>query len=64
LRGKVAASLTLDAVIDDRPENCLDVTSDSSAKPVLVWRHGPECLPPGVSRLNIEVVSSMAEAIE
>jgi hypothetical protein len=62
-RGKVAAALTLDAVIDDRPEYCLDVTSDSSAKPVLVWRHG-RGLPPGMSRLRIQVVSSIAEAIE
>jgi hypothetical protein len=63
-RGKVAASLTLDAVIDDRPENCVDVTSDSSAKPVLVWRHGAAHLARGLSRLRIQVVSSMAEAIE
>jgi hypothetical protein len=63
-RGRIAAALGLDAVIDDRPENCLDVSSDSSARAVLVWRQGRERLPPGVSRLPIQVVSSMAEAIE
>ena len=34
-RGKIAASLSLDVVIDDRPDNCVDVSADSSAKPVL-----------------------------
>jgi hypothetical protein len=63
-RGKIAASLSLDAVIDDRPDNCVDVSGDSSAKPVLLWRDSPERLPPGLSRLPIQVVSSMAEAIE
>jgi hypothetical protein len=63
-RGKIAASLSLDAVIDDRLDNCVDVTSDSSAKSVLVWRDTAERLPPGVGRLPIVVVSSMAEAIE
>lgn len=63
-RGKIAASLSLDAVIDDRPDNCVDVAADSGAKPMLVWRGSLERLPPGVSRLPIQVVSSMAEAIE
>ena len=27
-RGLIAASLDLDAIVDDRPENCLDVASD------------------------------------
>ena len=36
-RGKIAASLSLDVVIDDRPDNCVDVTADSSAMSVLVF---------------------------
>ena len=63
-RGKIAASLSLDVVIDDRPDNCVDVTADSRASSVLVWRDSAEHLPPGVRRLPIQVVSSMAEAIE
>jgi hypothetical protein len=63
-RGHVAASLALDTVIDDSPENCVDVAADSRAKPVLVWRDSAERLPPGLCRLPIQVVSSMAEAIE
>jgi hypothetical protein len=63
-RGKIAASLSLDVVIDDRPDNCVDVISDSRAIAVLVWRDAAEGVPPGVKRLPIEVVSSMAEAME
>ena len=63
-RGKIAASLSLDVVIDDRPDNCVDVIADSRAMSVLVWRDSAEHLPPGVRRLPIQVVSSIAEAIE
>lgn len=63
-RGRLAAALTLDAVIDDRPENCLDVATDSSAKPYLVWRDTPDSVPNGAARLGIHVVFSIAEALE
>ena len=63
-RGKVAASLSLNAVIDDRPDNCLDVRVDSGAMPLLLWRHAPDRLPPGVPGLQLTVVSTMAEAID
>ena len=62
-RGKVATAFSLDALIDDRPENCLDVLSDSQAKPILVWRHGIARVPPGIAGLPIETVSSMADAL-
>jgi hypothetical protein len=63
-RGKIAAALDLHVVVDDRPENCLDVVADSNAVSLLVWRRQPELVPPGVSRLRIEVVASMAEATQ
>ena len=63
-RGRIAAALSLDAVLDDRPENCLDVATDSNAKPFLVWRDVPESVPQGASRLGIRIVFSMAEALE
>jgi len=62
-RGKVAAAFALDALIDDRPENCLDVLSDSKAKPILMWRHGVARIPPAIAGLPIEPVSSMSEAL-
>jgi hypothetical protein len=63
-RGRIAASLSLDFVIDDRPQNCIDVSLDSNARPVLIWRDAAERLPPGVSRLSIDVVASMADATD
>src|SRR4029453_8060626 len=37
-RGRIASSLELDVVVDDRPENCLDITIDSKARAILIWR--------------------------
>jgi len=62
-RGKLADALQLDAVVDDRPENCMDVAIDSKAKPVLVW-HGPlETVPAGVRKMGVKPVSSISEAL-
>jgi hypothetical protein len=63
-RGKVTDALALDALIDDRPENCLDVITDSKARALLVWRDAPHAVPPAAARLGIETVSSMADALE
>ena len=63
-RGRVAAALSLDAAIDDRPDNCLDIVTDSAALPLLVWRLRPQALPPGVLQTRIQTVSSMAEALD
>lgn len=62
-RGKIAAALGLDAVIDDRPENCLDVATESDAKAFLVWREPPQNAPPGAGRMKINTVFSFAEAL-
>jgi hypothetical protein len=63
-RGKLAAALTLDAVIDDRPENALDVTIDSSATSILVWRGPRAAAPAAAERLGIHTVYSFAEAVD
>jgi hypothetical protein len=63
-RGRIAASLALDVVIDDRRENCLDVVVDSSARAMLVWRSS-EIQPPATAvRLGIGVVRSVAECLD
>lgn len=62
-RGRVAHALSLDAVIDDRPDNCLDVVADSTATPLLIWRHKPEALPPGISQTRIETFYSFNDAL-
>jgi hypothetical protein len=44
-RGRVAQALDLDVVIDDRPDNCLDVALESSAAAILLWRGSQESCP-------------------
>ena len=63
-RGSIAAALGLDIVVDDRPENCLDVVVDSKARAILVWREDQKQLPAAAKRLGIGVVSSVAECLD
>ncbi len=64
-RGKIAAALDLDVVVDDRPENCLDVVVESKARAFLVWRGDVSAaVPTRAKQLNIEVVGSVAECLE
>jgi hypothetical protein len=63
-RGRIAAALGLDIVIDDRPENCLDVVVDSKARAILVWREDESQLPAAARRLGIGVVKSVAECLD
>jgi len=62
-RGRIAAALALDIVVDDRPENCLDVVTDSKARAILVWRDAEGQLPATAQRLGIGVVKSVAECL-
>jgi hypothetical protein len=62
-RGRVAESLGLDFVVDDRPENCLDVIVDSRARAMLVWRDDEKNLPVTVRRLGLGVVKSVDECL-
>ena len=61
-RGRIADALTLDAVVDDLPENVIDVATDSKATPILVWREAPVLLPPTAASLS-RVVHSFREAL-
>jgi hypothetical protein len=63
-RGRIADSLGLDIVVDDRPENCLDVVVDSKARAILVWREDEKDLPAATRRLGIGVVKSVAECLD
>jgi len=62
-RGKIADALDLDAVVDDRAENCLDIAVDSKAKPILIWHGDPQNVPPGAKRLGVRVAASISEAL-
>jgi hypothetical protein len=63
-RGKLAAALGIDAVIDDRAENCVDVATESKARAFLVWREDPASVPSGAAHLGIETVFSTADALD
>jgi hypothetical protein len=63
-RGRIASALALDFVIDDRPENCLDVVVDSRARAILVWRDGQGPLPSAAKRLGIGVVRSVGDCLD
>lgn len=63
-RGRIAQALDLHIVVDDRPENCLDVNVESKARAILVWRRSAESMPANARRLGIGVVSSIAECLD
>ena len=63
-RGKIAAALELDVVVDDRPENCLDVAIDSNARAILVWRGDEEKVPGSARQLGIGAVNSIAQCLD
>jgi hypothetical protein len=63
-RGRIADALELDAVVDDRSENCLDVAVDSKALPILIWPGDEAALPPGAKRLGVRVTASISEALD
>ncbi len=63
-RGKIAAALALDVLVDDRPENCLDVAIDSSARAILLWRGDEEKVPGSARQLGIGSVKSIAECLD
>jgi hypothetical protein len=61
-RGRIAASLMLDIVVDDTPENCLDVTVDSKARAILIRRD--QAGPIATKRLGIGVARSVGECLD
>jgi hypothetical protein len=63
-RGKIASSLQLDVLVDDRPENCLDIAIDSIARALLVWRGGEDTVPGSARQLGIGSVTSIAECLD
>lgn len=62
-RGKIADALGLDAFVDDRPENCLDIAVESKAKVLLVWHGDPKDVPAGARRLGVRAVTTISEAV-
>ena len=63
-RGQIAAALALDFVVDDRPENCLDVAVDSKARPILIWRDEESQLRAAIRRLGVGVARSVSQCLD
>jgi hypothetical protein len=63
-RGRIAQALDLDVVVDDRPENCLDVALDSKARAILIWRGDEAAVPASARRLGIGGVTSVAACLD
>ena len=62
-RGKIADALHLDAFVDDRPENCLDIAVESQAKVILVWHGHLKDVPAGAKRLGVRPVTTITDAL-
>lgn len=63
-RGRIAQALDLDVVVDDRPDNCLDVALESKAAAVLLWRGSQATVPASARRLGIAVAPSVDACLE
>ncbi len=62
-RGRIADALALDAFVDDRPENCLDIAVESKAKVILMWHGNLADVPAGAKRLGVQPVLTISEAM-
>ena len=63
-RGRIAAALGLDIVIDDTPENCVDVASDSKARTIAVFRNQDKPVPEALQAMGIHAVRSTSEGLD
>ena len=65
-RGRIATALTMDAHVDDRLDNALDIATDSPAWSILVWRDEESSarIQVNAKRMNIAVVRTVGEAID
>ena len=63
-RGRVASALDLNVVVDDRPDNCLDVVLESKAGSILIWRGAQDSVPASARRLGIAVAPTVARCLE
>ena len=62
-RGLIAAALSLDIVVDDTPENCVDVATDSKARTIAIFRNRDAPPPPFLNRMGIHIVPSTEECL-
>jgi hypothetical protein len=63
-RGAAAGALRLDYHVDDSPQNCLDIVSESPARPILIVPEPDEVIENSAKRLKITVARSIGEALD
>jgi len=63
-RGAAAGALSLDYLVDDSPKNCIDVKSDSTAKPILIVDGEDKETTGSAGRLGIATAGSIAQALD
>jgi hypothetical protein len=63
-RGAAAGALRLTYHVDDSPQNCLDVASDSRAKPILIVPEPDEVTETSARRLRIGIARSVGDALD
>src|SRR5829696_6151257 len=63
-RGAAAGALRLDFHVDDSPQNCLDVASESRARPLLIVPEPDAVTENSAKRLRIGVARTIGEALD
>ena len=63
-RGKCAAALQLDYLVDDTPQNCLDVLSDSSTRAILIVDARDPLAERSARRLGVGTARSVSDALD
>jgi beta-phosphoglucomutase-like phosphatase (HAD superfamily) len=63
-RGAAAGALRLDYHVDDSPQNCLDIVSDSRARPILIVPEPDQVTEATAKRLGIGMARSIAQALD
>ena len=63
-RGKLADALGLDVLVDDTVQHCVDVRSESRARPILVRRQEDPVIEKNATRLGIEIVRTVMQCLD
>jgi len=63
-RGAAAGALRLDYHVDDSPTNCVDVKSESDAKPILIVPDGDETAVANARKLAIGSARTIAQCLD
>lgn len=63
-RGRAASALHLDYLVDDTPQNCMDVLSDSSTRAILIVDRHDRLGETSARRLGIGTAHSIDEALD